>query len=189
METEAAGGHVVDSVRFGAPGIDLWLPADSPQAKPLSALIHTSHALLSSADAEEFRILRQIPRYPHELGAEVFPPEAGLERRGMSFTKGCYIGQEILSRIKTTGKMPRALIAWEARSPEMTVAVGDSLFEAADQKPVGSVTSVARHPLRGVLTGLAFVKQGVAAQDSVLLVGGDVPRIETSVTILSLVHS
>ena len=188
METEAAGGQVVASQRFGVPGIDLWLPADSAQAGPLSALLHASHALLSPADAEELRILRQIPRYPNELNADAFPPEAGLEDRGMSFTKGCYIGQEILSRIKTTGKMPRALIAWEARAEGGAVAPGDRLFDPADQKAVGSVTSVARHPLRGVLTGLAFVKQGSAGPDSVLLVGDDVPRIDTSVSTLSLVH-
>jgi tRNA-modifying protein YgfZ len=184
METEAAGGHVLDSSRFGCPGIDLWLPAGSPQARPLSALIHASHVLLSEADAETWRILRRLPRYPNELNADVFPPEAGLEERAMSFTKGCYIGQEILSRIKTTGKMPKTLVAWQAHAPETAVTVGDELFlpeEAGGGRAVGSVTSVTRHPQLGLAAGLAYVRQGAAAADSVLLVGSGMPRIGHSI--------
>jgi folate-binding protein YgfZ len=185
-ETEAAGGHVVAAARFGGPGIDLWVPAQAAQAGPLSALIHTSHALLSADDAEAWRILKRLPKYPNELNPDAFPPEAGLEQRAMSFTKGCYIGQEILSRIKTTGKMPRTLVAWEADAPETAVAEGDEFYvtgETGAPVTVGNVTSVTRHPLRGVATGLAYVRQAAAAADSMLLVGNGMPRIGQTVRI------
>lgn len=173
----------VRAARFGVSGMDYWLPADAAFTPPLP--------VLTAAEAEDFRILLGIPRYPNELNSDVFPPEAGLEARGMSFTKGCYIGQEILSRIKTTGKMPRVMVGWEAQAPDTAVAAGEGLFmvdESGAAKAVGVITSVARHPSRGVLTGLALVRQGAAAPDSVLLVGSDVPRIAASIKTLSLVH-
>ena len=76
----------------------------------------------------------------------------------MDLTKGCYIGQEILSRIKTTGKMPRELVAFESETP---VNADDEIL--AD-KPVGTVTSVAIHPETGKIAGLAMVRQGTATE-------------------------
>lgn len=140
------------SNRFGVEGVDLWLPAGS--APPTFG----SLPILNEADLETWRILQKVPRWPHELNAETFPPEAGLETRAMDFTKGCYIGQEILSRIKTTGKMPRELVAFESETP---VNAGDEIL--AD-KPVGTVTSVATHPETGKTAGLAMVRQGTSAE-------------------------
>jgi folate-binding protein YgfZ len=178
--TEAQGGHIVAADRFRAPGIDVWLPAKTKFEPPCT--------VLSADEIEALRILRHIPKHPQELNAETFPQEAGLESRAMNFSKGCYIGQEILSRIKTTGKMPRNLIAWSANSGAMQVSSGDALFNEADQKAIGSVTSVTRHPQTGIATGLAYVRQGYAVPDSVLLVGADVPRIDAIVTVIPLVQ-
>lgn len=144
--------HVLRSNRFSIAGTDLWLPAD---AAPLT---FDSLPILSGTDLETWRILQKVPRWPSELNAETFPPEAGLETRAMDFTKGCYIGQEILSRIKTTGKMPRELVAFESETP---VNAGDEIL--AD-KPVGTVTSVATHPETGKIAGLAMVRQGTSAE-------------------------
>lgn len=140
------------SVRFGLPGYDLWLPAAA------AAPVFAARPVLSAADLETWRILQKVPRWPHELNAETFPPEAGLESRTMDFTKGCYIGQEVLSRIKTTGKMPREMIAFET---ELSVNAGDELWT---EKAVGKVTSVAKHPTSGLTVGLAMVRQGAAPE-------------------------
>jgi folate-binding protein YgfZ len=105
-----------------------------------------------------------IPRWPHELNAETFPPEAGLESTAMDFAKGCYIGQEVLSRIKTTGKMPRTIIAFESAA---AVHTGDELWL---DKPVGTVTSATRHPVNGRIAGLAMIRQGTAKEG--LHIGG-----------------
>jgi folate-binding protein YgfZ len=142
------GAIQVKSNRLGTPGIDLWLPASSPQPE-----LH--HPVLSAADYETYRILRGIPRCPNELNGDTFPPEAGIEATAMSYTKGCYIGQEVLSRIRTTGKMPRTLIRWTSDQP---VATGDQIM--CDGKPVGLITSAAIHPMSKQFVGLAFVKQG-----------------------------
>lgn len=135
--------------RFGTPGTDVWLPTSS---SPLPA----PFPMLEADDVETLRILRGIPRYPNELNADTFPPEAGLDARAMSYTKGCYIGQEILSRIRTTGKMPRTLIRLTSDKP---MAAGDEV--RSEDKVVGTITSVTQHPVTKQFVGIALVKQGV----------------------------
>jgi folate-binding protein YgfZ len=148
MEAGAGSeGQVLQSNRLGIPGLDIWLPAD--------ARFQASCSELSSEDFETYRILRGIPRYPNELNAEAFPPEVGIEERAMSYTKGCYIGQEILSRIRSTGKMPRTLLHWQSGE---AVSVGDDLL--LEDKMVGRITSVTKHPVQPGCVGLAYVKQG-----------------------------
>ncbi|MBB5033118.1 CAF17-like 4Fe-4S cluster assembly/insertion protein YgfZ [Prosthecobacter vanneervenii] len=152
LSQEAAHTHALHTNRYGAPGLDLWLPA-SAAAPTFDAL-----PVLSAHDLEAWRILQHIPRWPHELNAETFPPEAGLESTAMDFAKGCYIGQEVLSRIKTTGKMPRELISFESAA---AVQAGDELWL---EKAVGTVTSVTQHPVTGRSIGLAMIRQGTAKE-------------------------
>jgi folate-binding protein YgfZ len=171
-ETEGVSSH-----RFGLPGTDVWLPASQSA---------TVTATLSADDAEAFRILQRVPASPNELNLEAFPQEAGLEKAAMSYTKGCYIGQEILSRIKTTGKMPRELIAWEAVGAEAGITPGASLY--LGERAVGTITSQTRHPVTEHLVGLAFIRQGLAAADSVLLVGDGVSNIAATVKISALLN-
>lgn len=150
--------YSLHSSRFGTQGLDLWLPSSAP-APTFDAL-----PILNEADLESWRILQKMPRWPHELNAETFPPEAGLESKAMDFTKGCYIGQEVLSRIKTTGKMPREMISFESG---VKVNAGDELWI---EKAVGKVTSVTKHPATGLNIGLAMIRQGTPHQS--LRVGG-----------------
>jgi folate-binding protein YgfZ len=141
-------GEGLQSLRFGLPGIDVWIPAGES--------FQPSLPVLSLDDAETLRVIQQVPRWPSELSGDTFPPEARLDERAMDFAKGCYIGQEILSRIKTTGKMPRQLHAWET---DREISVGDLLHDA-DGRGIGSVTSIAKHPRTGKLVVLGFVKSG-----------------------------
>lgn len=161
-------GHAVQSDRYGLPGLDVWIPAGNP-LPPIPVLS------LSAEDAESLRILQKVPAWPNELNGDVFPPEAGLEKTAMSFTKGCYIGQEILSRIKTTGKMPRELVAWEQVDTDEGIAPGAALRLA--EKEIGVITSVTRHPQTGRLMGLGYVRQGAVPPDSRLLVGSTLATI------------
>jgi folate-binding protein YgfZ len=148
-----AGHALANDLRFGLPGTDVWLPTGTDVS---------SLSTLSAEEAETLRILQKVPAYPSELNADTFPQEAGLEGTTMSYTKGCYIGQEILSRIKTTGKMPRQLIAW---SSDANLAV-DEVIVNDEGKEVGRITSVAWHPVKEAFVGLGYVKQ--ASADGVL---------------------
>lgn len=58
---------------------------------------------------EGLRIAAGIPLVPDDLGAGDFPQEAGQEKVGVSFTKGCYLGQEVMARLATTGRVRRQL--------------------------------------------------------------------------------
>ena len=166
--------------RFGSEGVDFWVPVSR-----FHPATHSSQ--VSSSDLETWRILRSIPSWPDELNGEVFPQEAGLEAVAMDFAKGCYIGQEVLSRIKTTGKMPRVLRGVRAAAGVdlergMKLVVRD---EDGQTKEVGVVTSAARHPVLDQKVGLAYVRQAFEAVDSLLLADGDPPRILGDVEIFS----
>ena len=144
----AKAGEVIQSRGLGLPGNDVWIPAGES--------FQPSLPVLSLEEVETLRILQKVPRWPNELGGDTFPPEAGLEERAMDFAKGCYIGQEILSRIKTTGKMPRQLHSWET---DREIAAGAPLHDAGGRE-IGLVTSTARHPLTGKLVVLGYIKSG-----------------------------
>ena len=159
--------------RLGAPGMDIWRPASL-----VGAAAHG--ATLSDEESEALRIVRGIPRWPHELNPEAFPQEAGLEAAVMDFAKGCYIGQEVLSRIKLSGKMPKRLVRFAVQGSAFQVEQGMKLMAGTDggtAKEAGVITSATRHPLLDQWVGLAYVRQAFEAADSLLLANGDPPRL------------
>jgi folate-binding protein YgfZ len=182
IESISGMSFTCSCMRFGVPGFDVWFPLISP-------LPPAPRPLLSSDEAETLRILRGIPRWPNELNAEAFPQEAVLEASAMDFAKGCYIGQEVLSRIKTTGKMPRRLVRFTVQGSGFNVESGMKLMAgegAESAKEAGVVTSVARHPLLDRQVGLAYVRQAFESADSLLIGGEDPPRLLGQVEITAL---
>lgn len=119
-----------------SPGFDLWWPAGTAPDLP---------APLDPGETEERRIARGIPAWGAELAEGMLPPEAGLDREAISYRKGCYIGQEVLSRIKSAGKVNRRLTAFDL---EGAAEPGDSIL--FDGEVAGEITSVSpsgRHAL------------------------------------------
>ncbi|WP_038159163.1 glycine cleavage T C-terminal barrel domain-containing protein [Verrucomicrobium sp. BvORR106] len=179
------GAHRTSAWRFGQDGVDLWWPvaADAPPS------LDTAGTPLTAGELEVWRICAGVPAWPDELNTEVFPPEAGLQERAMDYAKGCYIGQEILSRIKTTGKMPQSLVRLQAReNAAVPLSVGALLFhrnEDGKESKVGHVTSVTRHPVHGLPIGLGYVKQAFASVHSLLLASEEPPKITFEVDILT----
>jgi folate-binding Fe-S cluster repair protein YgfZ len=86
----------------------------------------------------------------------VIPQEAGLNERAVSFTKGCYVGQETVARLHYRGKPNRHLRGLRLSAP---FAVGTDLL--LDERPVGRLTSVAESPRFGPI-GLALVRREAA---------------------------
>lgn len=131
---EFPGSIIRRSERSGPDGWDLWLPQKTalPELHPLS-----------HAEAETRRIMARIPAWGAELTAGMLPPEAGLDRNAISYHKGCYIGQEVLSRIKSAGRLNRKLTAFLVDSD---AAAGDLLGNLEASRPAGSLTSVAPWP-------------------------------------------
>ena len=177
---EAWQGRGTVAQRLGRPGVDVWVAQGEPRPE------FGGVQVLDEEEMEILRVIQAVPRHPAELNAETFPAEAGLEGRAVDFAKGCYLGQEIISRIKTTGKMPRRLVHWLAAEGGGEVLCGDEVLveQGGELKPCGQVTSVVRDPRGGGLCGLAFVKASVLSgipEDSLLRVGGKMVRVQFSV--------
>ena len=94
--------------------------------------------VLDDADLERMRVEAGTPKYGAEIDDRVLPAEAGLTARAVSFTKGCYPGQEPIARQHYRGKVNRSLRVLELES---SAAPEDELL--VDGKTVGRITSVA----------------------------------------------
>jgi tRNA-modifying protein YgfZ len=128
---------------------------------------------LPDEDLERLRIEAATPRFGRELDDRVMPAEAGLDERAISFTKGCFPGQEPVARQHHRGKVNRKLrvleVEGDAAPPETPVVYGE--------KEVGRVTSA----VPGL--ALAYVRVEVP-EDAVLAVGGRAARLRESAATL-----
>jgi len=138
------------SNRFGAPGLDCWLPAGEPP-DTLADI-----ALLEGDALETLRIERGVPAWARELVEGLLPPEAGLDATDISYTKGCYIGQEVISRIKSAGKLNRRLT--QLRFDSSVPTEGLELVDGGGAT-AGELTSIS--PLAGESrrAALAYLKR------------------------------
>jgi folate-binding protein YgfZ len=151
----AGPAKIISVDRFGVAGFDIWC-ASSDRGQSGGTLAK-QFKFCDEDCAEQFRIEQGIPRWGRELTPEIIPVEANLEQRCIDYEKGCYIGQETISRMKMSGQRNKQLcgvISSElaALAPEMRLTAGP------DQKNAGWITSVARSGERQV--GLAYVKRG-----------------------------
>jgi tRNA-modifying protein YgfZ len=106
-----------------------------------------------AAQEESERIADGVPRLGAELDDSVIPQEAFLEEPAVSFTKGCFVGQELVCRIDTRGHVNRFLRRLVPNDPAVTLPVGAEI--TVGEKIVGTVTSSAA----GVALG--FVRREV----------------------------
>src|SRR5712691_1931620 len=132
-------GRIVSANRFGESGSDIWV-----EASEHDQVFRQWSAALAFCDtdcAEVFRIEQGIPRWGRELTGEIIPVEANLEERCIDYEKGCYIGQETISRMKMSGQRNKRLCGLISLSdsplePEMPL-----LAAGAEKKDVACITS------------------------------------------------
>ena len=147
-------GTVSRSNRFGTSGHDLLVPAALSHVIP--QLLKES--VLGSPEAESLRIERGIPEWHKELSEDVIPNEAGLDERAVSYTKGCYVGQEVISRLRSLGHVNRHLRGVRLLDgPDLRV--GDRLVNQSGQQ-IGIITSAVQSKEFGGWIGLAYLKRG-----------------------------
>ncbi len=139
------------SARYGRDGHDLF--AAAAHAEPLRAWLGEGE--LNAAEIELLRISENIPRWGQDLAEDTIPVEAGLEERAISYTKGCYIGQEVISRIKSVGRVHHHLRRLRAAFP---LHAGQTL--QADGKPAGEVTSAVAVPNTSDWLALGYLRTG-----------------------------
>jgi tRNA-modifying protein YgfZ len=145
-------------------GVDLFVPAE--QVGAVRAALDA--APVSEEAAEVVRVERGRPRYGVDLDENVIPQEAGLNERAVSFTKGCYVGQETVARLFYRGKPNRHLRGLRLSAP---AARGDVL--RLGDKQVGRLGSVAVSPANGPIA-LALVRREAAPGDTVAVGDGDI---------------
>jgi glycine cleavage system T protein len=104
---------------------------------------------------ETLRIEAGIPRYGADLGEDTLPLEAGLTN-ALSFTKGCYLGQEIVERARSRGHVNWRLVGLRVESDTPPVA-GEKL--TAEGKEIGEITSACVSPSLGKTIALAYVRR------------------------------
>ena len=161
-----SGRLLVESNRYGIKGTDLWFPAS--QAAAVKEMLNLSP--VDAATAENLRIERGIARWGYELSENVLPQEAGLDDRAISYTKGCYLGQEVISRIKSIGHVNRHLRGLVPEG-EVTIETADRLFLSEDgDKEIGIVTSIGQSRAAGGTIALAYVKRGFDTDGTTLQV-------------------
>jgi len=140
-------GFVTPHSRFGLPGYDVW---------------HSSTGAVVLGDSvpsdviETIRLEYGIPLWGAELTSNTLPPEAGPHMlEGISYTKGCYVGQETIARLKSVGHVNRTLVFLQSNSDAFPVK-GAKL--TLGETEVGSITSSGFSPQKEKGIALAYVQ-------------------------------
>jgi folate-binding protein YgfZ len=153
--------YLMNQPRIGTMGFDLFAPTAALEAvaEKLLAAARASGGRACGWDALEMaRLEAGIPRFGADIDETNIPLEAGLETRAISFTKGCYIGQEVISRICTYGQVAKSLRGLSlAPNLKHLPSRGDKLFQAG--REVGYITSaVTSRALKGNVA-LGYVRK------------------------------
>jgi folate-binding protein YgfZ len=153
--------YLMRQPRTGTGGFDMFVPT-AAQGAVADKLITAATLLGGRAcgwDAlERARIEAGIPRYGADMDERNLPPEAGLEARAISYAKGCYIGQEVLARIRTYGQVAKTLRGLRLADGLKNLPIkGDKLFQ--DGKEVGYITSAIFSPTFQTNLALGYVRR------------------------------
>jgi tRNA-modifying protein YgfZ len=150
-----------------------WILAPANDAARVAERL--AAAAIPRVDQAELETLRIEARYPAaaDIPAKTLPQELGRDARAISFTKGCYLGQETVARLDALGHVNRRLVRVAIDSPEpppVPAAVQAGGVE------VGTLTSACRAPLTGGSLGLGLVQVKALAAGA-LQVGGAAARV------------
>jgi len=151
-------------------GIDVLCDAEATDAVR-DALLAAGATPVSEEAAEIVRVERGRPRYGVDTNDATIPQEAGLNARAVSFTKGCYVGQETVARLFYRGKPNRHLRGLRLSEP---VESGTEL--RLGERVVGTLASSLVSPTHGPIA-LALVRREAAPGDTVEVGGGATAQV------------
>jgi folate-binding protein YgfZ len=160
--------RVVRSPDFGVPGFDLMTEAADADAV-FDALLHAGALAVGLTAADIARVEAGRPEWGIDMDDATIPQEANLEElHAISYTKGCYTGQEVVARVHFRGHVNRHLRGLMADQPMPPRA---SLM-SSERADVGEVRSSVVSPRFGPIA-LAMVRREVALGDEVMVRTGD----------------
>ncbi|MBK9710795.1 MAG: aminomethyl transferase family protein [Kouleothrix sp.] len=138
IEIELAGTRVLAARRepIGGPSFSLYVPAEQLEAVR-GALVAGGAAPLDEATLDILRVEQGYGAYGRELSLEYIPLETGL-LDAVSFTKGCYVGQEIIARMESRGRLAKLLRGLRLKTKDERPTTNDDL----DQPPVDRLSSL-----------------------------------------------
>jgi folate-binding protein YgfZ len=170
MQKAGARGASLDFTGLGGAVVLVDPAARAAVDAARDAALAASGGLLGDeASGEALRIARRVPRFGVDFDGATYPQEAGLEKRAVSFNKGCYLGQEVVCMLELRGHVKRRLVGLKLGGAEVP-AHGADVTDAGGES-VGSVTSAAAVPGEGVLA-LAMVKRTKGEPGAALRVSG-----------------
>ncbi len=152
--------YVMNQPRLGTTGYDVFIPSAGLGmiADKLLAAVKAQGGRACGWEAfEAARIEAGIPRYGVDMDDTNLAPEAGLEKRAISYSKGCYIGQEVIARIRTYGQVAKSLQRLELNGLTELPVKGTKLQVAG--KDIGYVTSAVRLPESKQALALGYVRK------------------------------
>lgn len=160
ITTALAGrpAYIAHASSTGEEGYEVWTGPETISVLWEQAMTKAAQfgALRCGVEAlETLRIEAAIPRYGQELAEDTLPLEAGV-LNALSFTKGCYIGQEIVERARSRGHVNWKLVGLFVNSSQVPT-VGEKLL--AGDKEIGEITSACVSPSLGRTIALAYVRR------------------------------
>ena len=167
-ELAGAALHLLGVARGSRPRWEIWGEVAALPAVE-AALLDAGAERASAAAFETLRVEAGELAFGVDFGSESFPQESGDEG-AVSYTKGCYLGQEVVARLRWRGQAQR--VAWGLRFPDALPAPGAVVLH--DGRPAGRATSVARSPRCGAI-GLALLHRRVGEPPARLELEGGLP--------------
>jgi aminomethyltransferase len=169
------GISVARSVQPQMDGYEIWLASGNVDLV-WDALVQAGSTPVGTDALELYRIARGVPRYGVDLRERDLAQETG-QQHALNFSKGCYIGQEIVERVRARGNVHRAFVGFEVQGdpPPPGTKV------RANDKDVGETTSAARVPFpSGERTlALGYLRRELAAPGTPVEIGGQSATVQT----------
>ncbi len=152
---------VVNNARGTAAGFDLFIPAGSLAAvadKLIAAARDAGGRPCGWQALEMIRVEAGLPRFGVDMDGSNLAPEAAIESRAISYTKGCYIGQEIINRLHTFAQVSKSLLGLRLADDLKLLPIrGDKLLH--EGKEVGHITSALASPTFHANIALGYVRR------------------------------
>lgn len=163
----------------------VWTVISSTLVDIIGEMLPAEYKPLTEVDLDTFeviRIERGVPKFLADMNDDTIPLEAGIEDRAISFTKGCYVGQEIIVRVthRGGGRVAKKLVQWQGDDSAPVVPLHDAPIFAFD-KQIGRVTSAAFSPAMGKVIGLGYVHRDFVDQGTEITIVWKDARIKAAV--------
>jgi aminomethyltransferase len=162
---------------IGGNSFTLFIPSDG--AASVRAAIEQAGAMPIRAETlDTLRIEQGLPAFGRELSQEYIPLETGL-LDAVSFTKGCYVGQEIIARMESRGRLAKQLRGLRLAPDVAGAGIATPTKLLVDGKDAGDLTSVTFSPRYGLI-GLAYVRTAHAEPGTQIGITGSEIRGEVA---------